>query len=99
GSRTKLAIGMPPARYDIALDTTRLNGVAHSDPGDLTLSVDAGMTLNTLDRLLAENNQDLPLALPVFEAATVGGTVGSGVQSPFRHGYGRVRDFLIGGEF
>ena len=53
GLRTKLAIGMPPARYDIALDTTRLNGVAHYDPDDLTLSVDAGMTLAALDRLRA----------------------------------------------
>lgn len=99
GLRTKLAIGMPPARYDIALDTTRLNGVAHYDPGDLTLSVDTGMTLAALDRLLAEKNQFLPLAVPFFEAATVGGTVASGVDSPLRHGYGTVRDFLIGAEF
>src|ERR1017187_9161746 len=40
GSRSKLGIGMPPSRYDIALDMTALNQIAHYDPGDLTLSVD-----------------------------------------------------------
>src|SRR5574337_915981 len=62
GARTKLAIGMPPTQYDIALDMSRLNGVAHYDPGDLTLSVDAGMTLSAIDRVLADKNQFLPLA-------------------------------------
>lgn len=99
GARTKLAIGMPPARYDIALDMTRLNSVAHYDPGDLTLSVDAGMTLSGIDRLLAAKNQFLPLAVPFFDSATIGGTIASGIDSPLRHGYGTVRDFLIGAEF
>jgi glycolate oxidase FAD binding subunit len=99
GARTKLAMGMPPGRYDVALDMRRMNGVAHYDPGDLTLSVDAGTTLSAIDALLAEKNQFLPLAVPFFENATIGGTVASGVDSPLRHGYGTVRDFLIGAEF
>src|SRR5580693_8104729 len=48
GSRSKLGIGMPPSRYDIALDMTALRQIAHYDPGDLTLSVDAGCTLATI---------------------------------------------------
>src|SRR5271165_532724 len=41
GSRSKLELGMPPERYDIALDMTGLCQIAHHDAGDLTLSVDA----------------------------------------------------------
>ena len=52
-ARTKLGIGMSPRRYDVAVDLRRLNRVAHYDPGDLTLSVDAGMPLSQLLATLA----------------------------------------------
>jgi FAD/FMN-containing dehydrogenase len=45
GARTKLGIGSPPARFDVALDMTRLNRIIAYDPGDLTLSVETGTPL------------------------------------------------------
>ncbi len=99
GARTSLGVGMPPSRYDVALDMTRLQGVAHYDPGDLTISVDAGMRLVELARILAEKKQFLPLAVPFFEKATIAGVIASGLDSPLRHFYGTARDFLIGAEF
>jgi glycolate oxidase FAD binding subunit len=99
GSRSKLELGMPPARYDIALDMTGLCRLAHHDAGDLTLSVDAGMSLRQLERALAEKQQFLPLAVPCFETSTVGGAVASGIDSALRQQYGTARDFLIGAEF
>ncbi len=48
GARTKLGIGYAPTRYDLALDMTRLNKVIAYDPGDLTLSVEAGVPLAKL---------------------------------------------------
>jgi len=41
GARTKLRLGAPPRRYDLAIDLTRLNRVLAYDPADLTLSVEA----------------------------------------------------------
>src|SRR6516165_3432326 len=99
GSRSKLELGMPPARYDIALDMTGLCRVAHYDAGDLTLSVDAGMPLRQLEQALAEKQQFLPLAVPCFETSTVGGAIASGIDSVLRQQYGTARDFLIGAEF
>jgi len=99
GSRSKLEIGMPPSRYDIALDTTGMRGIAHYDAGDLTLSVDAGMGVRQLEMALAEKQQFLPLAVPCFESATVAGTIASGIDSALRQQYGTARDFLIGAEF
>jgi glycolate oxidase FAD binding subunit len=99
GNGTKLGIGMPPARYDIALDMTGLNQIAYYDPGDLTLSVDAGMSLTRLADALAQQQQFVPLAVPFFEECTVGGTIASNTGSSLRLGYGSARDFLLGAEF
>ncbi len=99
GARTKLGIGMPPARYDLAVDMTRLDRVISYDPGDLTLSVEAGIPLAKLATTLAEHKQFLPLAVPFYERATIGGTLASGVDSPLRQMYGTARDFVLGMEF
>ena len=99
GNCTKLGIGMPPARYDIALDMTGLDQIAYYDPGDLTLSVDAGMHLRHLADALAQQQQFVPLAVPFFEGCSVGGTIASNIGSSLRPGYGSVRDFLLGAEF
>ncbi len=99
GARTKLNIGMPPARYDLALDMTRLDRVISYDPGDLTLSVEPGIPLPRLSAALAKHNQFLPLAVPFSDRATISGTLSSGVDSPLRQLYGTARDFVLGMEF
>lgn len=99
GARTKLAMGMPPRQYDLALDVSRLDRIVQYDPGDLTLSVRPGIPLAKLATALAENGQFLPLAVPFQTAATIGGTVASGVDSPLRQFYGTARDFVLGMEF
>ena len=99
GARTKLGIGYAPSRYDLALDMTRLNKVIAYDPGDLTLSVEAGVPLAKLAQILAEHRQFLPLALPFAAHTTVGGAIASGVDSSLRQFYGTARDFLLGMEF
>ena len=99
GNCTKLGIGMPPARYDIAIEMTALNQIAYYDPGDLTLSIDAGMNLTQLADALAQQQQFIPLAVPFFDECTVGGTIASNIGSSLRPGYGSARDFLLGAEF
>src|SRR5271166_3915129 len=84
GSRSKLDLGMPPQRYDLALDLTALRQIVHYDPGDLTLSVDAGITLQELAKALAAKNQFLPLAMPCQGTSTIGGAVVSGIDSTMR---------------
>ena len=96
GARTKLGMGMPPARYDLALDLTRMNRVVAYDPGDLTLGVEAGMPLGELALVLAEHKQWLPLAVPFTTRTTVGGTISSGIDSPLRQFYGTARDYVLG---
>src|SRR5467141_3225959 len=99
GARTKLRIGTPPSRYDIALDMTALNQIAHYDPGDLTLSAGAGTPIAKLNATLLEHRQFLPLLVPCYSRSTIGGTIASGIDSPLCQFYGTARDFLIGAEF
>ena len=99
GCRTKLQIGASPSRYDIALDMSGLQEIAHYDPADLTISVGAGMRLAALNATLLEHNQFLPLLVPYYSSATIGGAIASGLDSPLRQLYGTARDFLLGAEF
>jgi glycolate oxidase FAD binding subunit len=99
GGCTKLGIGSPPARYDIALDLSRMNRVLAYDPQDLTLGVEPGARIEDLLRTLAEKKQFLPLAVPFSDRATIGGIVAANSSSPLRHAYGAVRDFCLGMEF
>jgi len=99
GGKTHLHIGMPPHRYDLALDLSGMNRVLAYEPRDLTLGVEAGITYADLDRLLLEKGQFLPLAPPFPERATLGGIVAAGADTPFRYAHGTARDFLLGVEF
>jgi glycolate oxidase FAD binding subunit len=99
GARTKLEMGLPPERYDIAIDMTRLDRIAAYDPGDLTLGVEPGCGLAKLQSALAEHRQFLPLAVPYFRQTTIGGTIATGVDSPLRQLFGTARDYILGMEF
>ena len=99
GARTKLFCAPTPSRYDVALDLTALDDVAHYDPADLTVSVGAGMPLAKLNAMLRDHNQFLPLLVPYYSHATIGGAIASGLDSPLRNAYGTPRDFLLGAEF
>src|SRR5437879_6698480 len=73
GGGTQLDLGMPPTRLDLIIETTRLNNVVEYEPADLTVTVEAGLRFDELQKRLAEQGQFLaldPLAAP---AATMGG--------------------------
>ena len=41
GGATRLGVGDPPARYDVALDVSALRGIVEYEPGDLVATVRA----------------------------------------------------------
>ena len=96
GGRTMLDLGMPPRRYDAALDLSGLNQIVDYEPNDFTITVQAGMTLAELQRHLATNGQFLPLDHPHFERATLGGLCAAGRGGLRRNSFGGPRDSLIG---
>jgi glycolate oxidase FAD binding subunit len=99
GGRTKLGIGAPPTRYDVALDLSRMNRVLAYEPRDLTLGVEPGVGMGALWGALAPERQWLPLFAAFGERATIGGVLATDAASPLRHAYGGPRDFVLGMEF
>jgi glycolate oxidase FAD binding subunit len=94
GGGTMLDFGIPPARPGIALSTTALNQVIDYPARDLTITVQAGITMKELQATLAKENQWLPIDIP--ETATIGGAIACDVSGPRRYGYGTLRDYVIG---
>jgi glycolate oxidase FAD binding subunit len=96
GGGTKLGIGAPPPRLGVVLGLRRLNRIIEHEPGDLTATVEAGITLAELQAALGRRGQWLSLDPPWPERATVGGILASNASGPRRHLYGTARDLLIG---
>jgi glycolate oxidase FAD binding subunit len=74
----------------------RLNRLLEHEPGDLTATVQAGMTLGALQRELGTRDQWLSLDPAHADEATLGGIVSSNAAGPRRHLYGACRDLVIG---
>ncbi len=96
GAGTTLGLGEPPRRADLVLDLSRLNRVLEYEPADLTVTVQAGVTLGQLQQALGERRQWLPLDPPGGADRTVGGLVATGASGPHRLAFGTPRDLLIG---
>lgn len=98
GGGTRLSLGNPPAGPFLLLDLRRLNRVRAHHPQDLTLSVEAGATLEQVREVLEPHGQFLPLDPPLPGRATVGGTLAVGWPGPLCQGFGLPRDWVIGME-
>ncbi len=98
GGGTRMALGGPPARLDVALDMSRLSAIVAHEPADLTVTVQAGATIAAVNAHLARSGQYLPLDPPLAERATVGGTLASDASGPLRQRYpdSSGRDMTLG---
>ena len=89
-------MGDPLERCDIELHTSRLDRVLEHSQGDMVVSVEAGITLESLQSELAKKGQFLPLDPFNSPGHTIGGLLATGWTGPLRHRFGSPRDFLIG---
>ncbi|MCH7699096.1 MAG: FAD-binding oxidoreductase [Chloroflexi bacterium] len=94
GAGFHMSLGNVPTRYDVALKTTKLNRLVEYEPADLTVTVEAGMTLGRLSQHLLEHRQFLPIDGP--DEATIGGLLAVGLGGPSQQAYGFPRDWLLG---
>jgi glycolate oxidase FAD binding subunit len=96
GSGTKLSWGNPPARADIILSTARLDKIIEHAWADLTVSVEAGCTIQKLQEALAQHGQRLALNPLWPEQATISGILSTNDSGPLRLRFGALRDLIIG---
>ncbi len=95
GARTQLEFGNPLLGADCSVDLTRLRRITEYNPADLTVHVEAGVTLGELQNALLKNNQFLPLDPWNGDKATIGGIAAVNAQGPYRT-VGTIRDWIIG---
>ena len=96
GGGRLLGAGNPPDRFDVALSTRGLARVVEASQADLTLTVEAGATLEEVEEALRPLGQQLPLDPPGGPGHTIGGVLATGLTGPLRQRFGSPRDFLIG---
>src|SRR3989442_15613065 len=59
GGRTMLGLGLPPSKPGIGVDLRGLNQIIDYPARDMTITVQAGITIAKLQAILAEENQQL----------------------------------------
>jgi glycolate oxidase FAD binding subunit len=96
GGGTAASAGMPSARAGLVLGLRRLHRLIEHEPGDLTVTVEAGMTVGELQAALRDHGQWLSIDPADAERATIGGVLATNASGPRRHLYGTARDLLIG---
>ena len=96
GGGTAASVGMPAGRTGLVIGLRRLARLLDHEPGDLTATVEAGMTVRAFQTALGSRGQWLSLDPADAERATVGGVLATNACGPRRHLYGTARDVLIG---
>ncbi|MBI4390794.1 MAG: FAD-binding oxidoreductase [candidate division NC10 bacterium] len=95
GGGTKTGLGNPPRRLDLVLSLARLNRVVDHEPGDMTATLQAGMTLAAAQAHLTQKGQFIALDPAAAARATVGGILAANASGPRRLRYGTARDLVI----
>ncbi|MDA1239256.1 MAG: FAD-binding oxidoreductase [Chloroflexi bacterium] len=98
GGRTATGFGRPLTEYDVALDLRGIHRVVEYVPDDLTVTVEAGITLAEVQRVLGEHGQYLPMDAPPDDHVTIGGLLATAKTGAWRGHLGSPRDHLLGVE-
>jgi len=96
GAGRHLHLGAPPTAVGLVVSLARLDGIVEYDAENLTITAQAGVTLEALQRMVRERGQMLPLDPPGGDGATLGGIAATNLAGPLRMRYGSPRDLVIG---
>jgi FAD/FMN-containing dehydrogenase len=86
----------PDAPADLVVSTRGLEQVVSVSPADLVATVQAGTPLEVLRRRLADYGMWLALDPPGRPERSIGSVVATATAGPLRHGFGPVRDHVLG---
>jgi glycolate oxidase FAD binding subunit len=96
GGATQMGLGAPPRDGAVVVGTRRLHRIVEHEPGDLTATVEAGITMDALQASLLAKGQWASLDPPLPGRATLGGVLAANASGPRRYLYGTARDLVIG---
>jgi len=87
------------APADLALTTRRLDRIPSIQPQDLSATAEAGVGCDQLRQQLADHGAWLSIDPPGLAGRTLGSVVATATSGPLRHGFGPIRDHLVGVTF
>ena len=96
GGGTRLDYGTWPTDPGVGLSLEKLNRLVDYRPDDLTITVEAGMTMTELSKILAQRRQQLHIDVAMPDRSTVGGVAAVNSSGPRRFAHGTMRDFVLG---
>jgi glycolate oxidase FAD binding subunit len=96
GGGTSLGFGMPARETGHGLSLVGLKRVVDYPARDMTITVEAGISIDALASTLAKEKQRLPIDLPDAHRATLGGVIATNTSGARRYANGTVRDYVIG---
>jgi glycolate oxidase FAD binding subunit len=80
----------------LVLSTRRMDRILDYQPGDLTLTAEAGATLETIQAAAARHGQWLPLDAPPDDRGTIGATLATASSGGLATAFGAPRDLALG---
>jgi glycolate oxidase FAD binding subunit len=96
GGQTHAGLGNVPTRPGQAIDLRGLAQIIDFPARDMTVTVQAGISVQALQDILAREKLRLPIDVARADQATLGGIIAANVSGPRRYGYGTLRDYVIG---
>jgi glycolate oxidase FAD binding subunit len=96
GGQTKIALGVSPTKTGHAVDLRGLAQIIDFPARDMTITVQAGITVQTLRETLASEKLRLPIDVAAADRATLGGILATNTSGARRYSYGTLRDYVIG---
>jgi glycolate oxidase FAD binding subunit len=80
----------------LAVSTRGLDEILSVNPADLVATIQAGASMDEIRRRLAEQGMWLAVDPPGRPDRTLGSIIATGTSGPLRHGFGPVRDHVLG---
>ena len=98
GGNTGMVVGSTPdaSGHAVVLSLTRMNRVRAIDPGNLTMTVDAGCVLQNVQEAAEAAGFLFPLSLAAEGSCTIGGNLGTNAGGTQVVRYGNTRELCLG---
>ena len=98
GGNTGMVVGSTPdaTGTQVVLSLLRMNSVRALDGGNLTVTVDAGCVLQTLQEVCEKAGFLFPLSLAAEGSCTIGGNLGTNAGGTQVVRYGNTRELCLG---
>ncbi|MFT8711421.1 FAD-binding oxidoreductase [Komagataeibacter rhaeticus] len=98
GGNTSMVGGATPddSGHEVVVCLSRMNRVRHIDPHDLTMEVEAGVTLKAAQDAAREAGFMLPLSISSEGSAQIGGVLATNAGGNNTLRYGNARELVLG---